>query len=91
MPGYFAQPKGVAIDSEGHLYVVDGQFETVQIFDDQGQLLMDFGEEGNRPAEFWLPAGIFIDPADRIWIADSYNRRVQVFDYHTSAPVEVKP
>ena len=48
MPGYFSQPKGVAVDSEDHLYVVDANFETVQIFNDRGRLLLDFGEEGQR-------------------------------------------
>ena len=38
MPGYFAQPKGIAVDSEDHLYVVDANFEAVQIFDAGGTL-----------------------------------------------------
>ena len=81
LPGYFSRPKGLAFDSEDHLYVVDAHFESVQIFDPHGPLLLSFGQEGSRPGEFWLPAGIHIDPSDRIWIADSYNRRVQVFQY----------
>jgi DNA-binding beta-propeller fold protein YncE len=78
---YFSRPKGLAFDSEDHLYVVDAHFESVQIFDPHGPLLLSFGQEGSGPGEFWLPAGIHIDPSDRIWIADSYNRRVQVFQY----------
>jgi streptogramin lyase len=81
MPGSFAQPKSVDVDSDDHVYVVDNRFEAVQIFDANGQLLLNFGQEGRGPGQFWLPTGIFIDPTDRIWIADSYNRRVQVFDY----------
>jgi sugar lactone lactonase YvrE len=81
LPGYFAQPKGLAVDTEDHLYVIDSQFEAVQMFDAEGKLLMDFGEEGRSPGQFWLPTGVFIDPNNRIWIADSYNQRIQVFDY----------
>ena len=81
MPGYFSQPKGLAIDSEDHLYVVDANFEAVQIFDDRGSLPAGFRRGRPEPGEFWLPAGIFIDAQNRIWIADTYNRRVQVFDY----------
>jgi hypothetical protein len=81
MPGYFGQPKGIAIDTQDHLYVLDAHFEAVQVFDAAGQLLMDFGQEGTGTGEFWLPTGIFIDSRNRIWIADSYNRRVEVFDY----------
>ena len=78
VPGTFAQPKGIAIDPEGHLYVVDAHFEAVQVFDPEGTLLLTFGREGRGPGEFWLPGGIHIDGSGRIWIADSYNRRVQV-------------
>jgi hypothetical protein len=60
------------------------------MFDANGTLLMDFGQEGTGAGEFWLPSGIFIDMHNRIWVADGYNRRVQVFDFVDSAP-EVRP
>jgi hypothetical protein len=86
MPGYFAQPKAVACDSENHLYVVDAQFEAVQIFNAAGLLMLNFGEEGRGAGKFWLPTGIFIDRSNAILIADDYNRRVQVFQYLPEAP-----
>ncbi len=79
--GDFALPKGVAIDSEGHIYVVDAHFENVQVFDQSGRLLMAFGMEGSDPGQFSLPAGVTIDANNRIWVSDSGNRRVQVFAY----------
>jgi sugar lactone lactonase YvrE len=79
MPGYFSQPKGITVDAEGRLYVVDAHFEAVQVFDPQGRVLMSFGREGQGPGEFWLPVGICADDSGMLWIADSYNRRVQVF------------
>ncbi len=78
--GSFAHPKGVGLDSEGHVYVVDALFDRVQIFDDQGRFLLAFGEPGGTPGAFWLPSGLFI-LGDRIYVADSYNRRVQVFQF----------
>jgi len=80
-PGNLSLPKGVAVDSQGHLYVVDARFENVQVFDPQGRILMAFGSEGGGDGEFWLPAGMCIDHKDRIWVADTYNCRVQVFQY----------
>ena len=81
VPMFVIHRKGLALDGDGHLYVIDAHFECVQIFDDAGRLLLSFGREGHGPGEFWLPTGIHIDRNNRIWIADSYNRRVQVFEY----------
>lgn len=78
--GNFAQPKGVATDSQGHLYVADSIFNRVQIFDLDGRFLLAFGGDGDKPGEFALPAGLFI-AEDRIYVADSYNRRIQVFEF----------
>ena len=64
-----------------HIYVVDAQFENVQIFDENGRLLMAFGQEGSEPGSFSLPAGLAIDNQDRIWVAEPGNRRLQVFTY----------
>ena len=79
--GDLSLPKGVAFDSDGHVYVVDAHFENVQVFDTNGRLLMAFGTEGNDMGQFVLPAGLAIDREDRIWVADSGNRRLQVFAY----------
>ena len=82
MPGLMFRPKGVSVDSEGHLYVVDAASGKVQIFDRQGQFLYWFGGIGTGPERFQLPAGIFIDKNDRIFVVDSFNGRVQVLHYH---------
>jgi DNA-binding beta-propeller fold protein YncE len=80
-PGMLFRPKGIARDSEGHLYVVDALQSTVQVFDSDGQLLYLFGGQGTNLGEFRLPAGLFIDHSDHVYVVDSYNRRVQQFHY----------
>jgi len=55
--GSFFRPKGIGFDSEGHLYVVDGAWSRVQVFDQQGELLYYFGARGGQPGAFNLPAG----------------------------------
>ena len=79
--GDMFRPKGVAVDSEGHYYVVDGLWGVIQVFDREGRLLYYFGKRGTGFGDFQLPAGVFIDAQDQIFVVDSYNRRVQVFKY----------
>ena len=77
----FFRPKGIAIDSEGHIYVVESEAGVVLVYDRQGHWLYSFGN-GTGFGDFQLPAGLFIDRTDRVYVVDSYNRRVQVFHYH---------
>ena len=79
--GAMFRPKAVSIDSEGDLYIADGEWGVVQVFNRQGQLLYYFGSNGTHAGEFQLPSGVFIDHDDRVLVVDSFNRRVQVFQY----------
>jgi len=80
-PGDLFRPKGLGIDSEGHLYIVEGLTGVVQVFDRQGQLLYYFGKAGTGFGDFQLPTGLFIDNQDRVYVVDSFNHRVQMFRY----------
>ena len=75
------RPKGVSIDSENHIYLVEGEWGLVQVFDQDGRLLYHFGN-GTGFGKFLLPTGLFIDKNDKIYVVDSYNQRIQVFQYH---------
>jgi DNA-binding beta-propeller fold protein YncE len=59
--GQFARPKGIAVDRDKNLFVVDAAFENVQIFNDEGKLLMFFGGSYLGPGYMWLPAKVMID------------------------------
>jgi len=61
-PGATPRPKGIAVDDDGYLYVIDGAFEMVQIFNsDSADVLMSFGKFGPEAGGSWLPAGVNID------------------------------
>ncbi|HSY12942.1 MAG TPA: 6-bladed beta-propeller [Verrucomicrobiae bacterium] len=80
--GAMFRPKGIGVDSEGHIYVVEGSMNMVQVFDREGRLLYYFGRQGTGFGDFRLPTGLFIDRSDRVFVVDSYNHRVQLFQYH---------
>jgi DNA-binding beta-propeller fold protein YncE len=59
--GHFVRPKGIDIDQEGNIYVVDATFQNVQIFDKNGNLLLFFGgNETGKQGDMYLPADIAI-------------------------------
>jgi hypothetical protein len=60
--GQFVRPKGLAVDRENITYVVDAAFSNVQMFNDEGKLLMFFGGAyKGRPGDMYLPAQVTID------------------------------
>jgi hypothetical protein len=79
-PGAFARPKGIAVDSDENIYVIDNLFDNFQVFDKDGRLLLVVGGAGQSEGQFWSPAGIDI-VSDTIYIADTYNNRIQIMHY----------
>lgn len=76
----FNSPTGVTTTPAGEIYVSDGYGNArVHKFDSSGQLLLSWGEPGNRPGEFMIPHSVRIDMAGRVWVVDRENNRIQVF------------
>jgi 6-bladed beta-propeller len=59
--GQFVRPKGIAVDRESNLFVVDAGFENTQVFNKNNQLLMFFGGPYKGPGDMWLPAKVIVD------------------------------
>jgi DNA-binding beta-propeller fold protein YncE len=79
--GNLTRPKGVAVDSEGNIYIVESYYDHLLIFDSRGNLLLPIGGSGQSAGSFFQPAGLFIDADDRIYVADMLNGRVAIFQY----------
>ena len=79
--GNLVRPKGVTVDSDGNIYVVESYYDHLLIYDGAGQLLLPIGGTGTGIGEFFLPAGSWSDAQDRIFVADMFNGRVMVFRY----------
>lgn len=79
--GQFTRPKGVAIDSDNHVYAIESYYDHLLVFNQQGELLLSIGGTGQAAGKFFLPAGVWTDQLNRVYIADMMNGRVAVFQY----------
>jgi len=78
--GQFKGPSGIAINSNGNIYVCDYGNSRIQIFDSEGNFISTFGLEGNRNGQFKGPSGITINSKGNIYVCDFGNNRIQMFD-----------
>ena len=77
--GNLVRPKGVAVDSERNVYVVESYYDHLLVFDREGRFLMSIGGVGANTGRFYLPAGVWTDRRDRVFVADMFNGRVVLF------------
>jgi uncharacterized protein (TIGR03663 family) len=75
-PGEFAEPRGIAADARGNIYVADTKNSRIQVFDASGQLLRQFGTKGKEAGQFNEPCGVAVDAQGDVWVADTWNARV---------------
>ncbi len=80
--GTFNEPWGIAVGSDGSVYVTDTWNHRVQKFTAEGDFITMWGYFGaaENPDGFWGPRGIIVDAENRVFIADTGNKRVAVFD-----------
>lgn len=86
--GVLDGPEGIALGSDGTLYVADTLAHDIDIFTPDGngnypatpsvQLGTPF-VSGNAGNQFTYPRGMALDSAGRLLVADDYNNRIQVF------------
>jgi uncharacterized repeat protein (TIGR01451 family) len=75
----FNLPRGVAIGSDGSVYVVDTN-NLIQKFDSNGNFITKWGSYGSSDGQFKGPYGIAVGSDGLVYVADTYNHRVQKFD-----------
>lgn len=86
---YLNWPKGITMDPNGHLYVVDSLNHRVQVFDGEGAFITYWGDLINEEGWYWpytqndgkfqSPTGIAYDPKGFVYVADTLNDRIQKF------------
>ncbi|HEX7175331.1 MAG TPA: PxKF domain-containing protein [Pyrinomonadaceae bacterium] len=78
-PGQFLNPRGIAVDNAGNVYVPD-ENNRVQKFDSSGVFVLQFGVPGDVNGGFVTPWKVATDAAGNVYASDSFTNRVQKFN-----------
>ena len=75
------RPKGVGVDSEGNVYVIESYYDSMLVYSNRSEFLLSIGGTGTATGRFYLPAGVWVDSKNRVFIADLFNGRVVMFQF----------
>ncbi|MBT7075021.1 MAG: hypothetical protein HN922_08950, partial [Anaerolineae bacterium] len=80
--GIFNEPWGIAVDSEGYVYVADTWNHRIQKFEADGTPVKKWGYYGQAEDgfAFWGPRGIDVDGDGNVFVSDTGNKRIVKFD-----------
>lgn len=74
------EPLGLAVDSEGYVYVANWKDAPIQKFAPDGTFVTNIGEIGSGPGQFVYPTSLCVGSVSgRIYMADIASHRIQVF------------
>ena len=83
--GQFQRPRGIAVASDGSLYIADTENHRIQHMAADGAVLHIWGQFGDVTSgqalggTFNQPWGIAVGPDDSVYVADTWNHRIQKF------------
>ncbi len=72
-------PRGIAVDSQGHVLVADTGNKRIIIYGSDGNFITQVGGEGTGAGQFDEPVGMTLDNRGNLFVADTWNQRIQVF------------
>jgi hypothetical protein len=75
----FYRARGISVDSEGNILVLDAGNNRIQKYDKDGKYLQTIGKQGQGPGEFESPTSLNIDAKDNIYVSEMF-QRLHIFD-----------
>ncbi|MCJ7578926.1 MAG: 6-bladed beta-propeller [Candidatus Aminicenantes bacterium] len=75
----FSIIRGVAVDDQSRMYIVDYRHANVRVYDVSGEYLFTIGKEGQGPDEFSRPSGVSITTENFLVVDDSGNKTIKYF------------
>ena len=78
--GQLGEPKGIAVDGTGRIYVADGRNHRIEVLDANGATVATWGGQGSGPGQFQEPWGVAVGPDGSVYVADTWNHRIQKLD-----------
>lgn len=76
---FFWGPRGIAVDSEGRVFVADTGNKRIVVYDANGNYLTEFGSGGFDPGQFDEPVGVAVGTDNTVYVTDTWNQRIQSF------------
>jgi hypothetical protein len=77
-PSELGEPRDIAVDALGRIYVVDGKPAAIKVFSPDGQYIRTIGRVGEGPGEFRV--GFIAIKGEHLVIQDPRVSRISVFD-----------
>lgn len=77
--GQLSEPRGLAADSRGNLYVADTKNSRVQVFDPNGRFVRSLGAPGSGDGQLKEPCGVAVGADGSVVVADTWNHRIARF------------
>lgn len=78
-PWYFVNPRGMATDNEGYIYIADTSNDQIQKFTKDGHFIKKWGVYGDADGQMKLPGDIVFYRRGYVYVSDTGNHRIQKF------------
>ena len=74
------KPIGIATDANSQIYVCDRDNHRIQVFNQNGEWLTDWGSRGASNGQFSYPEYLHVSPINYLLVSDTGNHRIQIFN-----------